>query len=389
MKTNPGGTIAPSEVIGRDELIQRLWGTLKSQSVLLGAERRMGKTCVIKKMGAESPEGMITIYRDLENIHSPEEFVSAVLSDVINYLGRFQKTAARALEFLGQFSGHKIGSAQIPKIAAAHWKALLNSIFQDLSEHKSHFAVLFWDEFPSMIKNIKDRCSPQIAMEILDALRALRQTHKELRMVYTGSIGLHNIIKSLKKTGYTNTPINDMLIVSLPPLRLADGIDLAARLLEGEGYEVDLQGEIARTIANQVDCIPYYIHHVISQIKTKRTPLTREGICQLVQECILDGQNPWSLQHYLERIDGYYDPQDHEMIRTILDVLSLQEKGISFDELFNLVKSQIVTGDSEKARNSLTLLKQDHYLIQDKQGRYAFTYSIIKRWWKLHRGLTK
>lgn len=53
MRANPGGEIAPEDVVGRDRLIARLWETLTRQSVILVAERRMGKSCVVKKMLAE------------------------------------------------------------------------------------------------------------------------------------------------------------------------------------------------------------------------------------------------------------------------------------------------------------------------------------------------
>ncbi|MCP4547150.1 MAG: ATP-binding protein, partial [bacterium] len=40
MRANPGGEIAPSEVVGRDRLIQRIRQALEQQSVILVAERR-------------------------------------------------------------------------------------------------------------------------------------------------------------------------------------------------------------------------------------------------------------------------------------------------------------------------------------------------------------
>ena len=50
MKTNPGGEVAPANIVGRDDLIAQLRETLEHQSVVLVAERRIGKTSIIKKM---------------------------------------------------------------------------------------------------------------------------------------------------------------------------------------------------------------------------------------------------------------------------------------------------------------------------------------------------
>jgi transcriptional regulator with XRE-family HTH domain len=45
-KANPGGDIAPEEVIGRDQLIITLWERLRQQSLIYLGERRIGKSSV-------------------------------------------------------------------------------------------------------------------------------------------------------------------------------------------------------------------------------------------------------------------------------------------------------------------------------------------------------
>ena len=50
MKTNPGGMLEILDIVGRDELIQQIWEVLDKQSVVLTAERRIGKTSIIRKM---------------------------------------------------------------------------------------------------------------------------------------------------------------------------------------------------------------------------------------------------------------------------------------------------------------------------------------------------
>ena len=57
MKANPGGQIDFKAVIGRERLIQVLWETVEQQSLVITAERRIGKTTVIKKMRHEPVAG--------------------------------------------------------------------------------------------------------------------------------------------------------------------------------------------------------------------------------------------------------------------------------------------------------------------------------------------
>ena len=66
MKANPGGQIDSSEVVGRDELIEQIWDTLDQQSIRMNAERRIGKTTIIKKLCAEPRSGWVPIFQDLE-----------------------------------------------------------------------------------------------------------------------------------------------------------------------------------------------------------------------------------------------------------------------------------------------------------------------------------
>ena len=109
MRVNPGGQIPPDQVIGRDPLIRRLWRILERQSLVLSAERRMGKTCIIKKMEAQPVSSKLCIYRDLEYIDRSAEFVQVVFNDVESYLSRFNRTMQRGHAFLSKLGGVEVG----------------------------------------------------------------------------------------------------------------------------------------------------------------------------------------------------------------------------------------------------------------------------------------
>lgn len=167
MKTNPGGIVAPQDVVGRDKLIAKIWMILEQQSLILSAERRMGKTTIIKKMEAEAGDSRIPIYRDLEGVRSPIEFVEAIWQDVEEYLGNKGK-AIRVRDFLSNLEGIEFSGFKFPKIAATHWKTLLTKTIEDLVTNQERQVIFLWDEMPYMLNNVGD----QLAMEILDTLRS-------------------------------------------------------------------------------------------------------------------------------------------------------------------------------------------------------------------------
>jgi hypothetical protein len=389
MKANPGGQIDPSEVIGRNSFIQRLWRVLERQSLILCAERRMGKTCIIKKMVAEAPQDKLPIYRDLEGIRTPLEFVETVFHDVKSYLSGLRRTAERARKLLTQISGTEVGDViKFPDVVAPHWKNLLTSTIEDLVEHQDKIVILFWDEVPLMLYNIKRRNSENESMEILDTLRSLRQMHPDLRMVFTGSIGLHNVITSLKRVGYSNDPTNDMYTIDVPPLSPDDAQKLAHLLLEGERIQTgDLQAT-TQAIATAVDCIPHYIHHIVDEIVESGDKANVAVVGEIVTACLTDPLDCWHMRHYLERIDTYYTPDEQPFVLGLLDVLAASDQPRLFDDLFNLIKSNMETEDSEMVRSMLTLLQRDHYVIRETNGAFRFRFPLIQRWWRLERGLT-
>ena len=388
MKANPGGQIDPSEVFGRDELIKQIWRILERQSLVLSAERRMGKTCIVKKMMADARPEKLVIYRDLEGVRTALEFAELVFHDVEEHLRFSARTAVKARQWLAHLAGTQVGDlVKFPDSVAEHWKSLLTKTIEDLAEHQERQSIFFWDEMPLMLHNISKRAGEELAMEVLDTLRSLRQMHKSLRMGFTGSIGLHNVITSLKRAGYANDPTNDMYTLDVPPLPLDEAKKLVHCLLQGEGISAQ-DAEVAVTdIVRSVDCMPHYIHHVVDQLAQRGDTANEFSISAIVTTCLTDSQDPWHLRYYRERIDTYYESGERAFALTILDALSAAGQPLHFDELFNLVKARMTTEDTETARYVLNLLQRDHYVTQRADAALRFRSRLIERWWKLHRGI--
>jgi transcriptional regulator with XRE-family HTH domain len=383
-KANPGGQISPDEIVGREELIERLWQRLQQQSLIFSGERRIGKSSILKKMTAEAQADMLPIYRDLEGIRTPIEFIEAVWQDTETYL-RDAGTARRVREYLSQLTGSYFDGYQFPPVTAEHWKTLLTKTIEDLVTLQDKQIILIWDEMAHMLGNFSD----ETAMEILDSLRSLRQTYPDVRMVFSGSIGLHHIIKNLQKAGYSNDPTNDMYPIEGQPLSLEEATQLTINLLQGEDISVvDLQ-RAAENIAAAADCIPFYIHHLINQFKDLDREIDSEVIANTVNECLRSSLNLWKMDHYRERIDNYYDEEQKPYALEILDILSINPP-TSFSRLWQYLKSEPETKDKEMARTVLRLLLKDYYLVQEDNlsgSMYTFRYQLVQKYWQISRGL--
>ncbi len=224
-------------------------------------------------------------------------------------------------------------------------------------------------------------------MELLDALRSIRQQHASIRMVFTGSIGLHHIITDLKRSGYANDPTNDMHTEVVPPLDPEDARQLAHRLLESESMQLVDPERVANAIARAVDGIPYFIHQVVDQLMERDDPMDVEAVAAVITHSLSDASDAWHLCYYRERISTYYPSEYQPYALHLLDILATAQAPLVFDELFNLLKAKLATEDAEMTLDMLVQLQRDHYIVKTGDGAYHFNFSIVQRSWCLQRGL--
>jgi len=353
------------------------------------AERRIGKTTVIRKMLAEPASGWKPVFQDLEACHTAGEFAEAVYREIHSFLSAKGKTARRAQEWFRSLGGAEVGGIfRFPERSSTGWKDVLTSAIEDLIHENDHNGIkllFLWDELPFMLGNIRDNEGERTAMQVLDVLRTLRQTHVQLRMIITGSIGLHHVVSSLKDKGYANAPINDMARIEVPPLSEPDAIHLAKLLIAGEELESPDLNETARTISTESDCFAFYIHHIVQAMKRGQMQATPENAKKIILDHFVSSDDPWELQHYRLRIPTYYGDAQSTVLH-ILDELAIKPTS-SLNDLLAMLKSSSSFDDREELLNLLALMERDHYLIRDTEGFYKFRFSLIQRWWKLNRGL--
>jgi hypothetical protein len=390
LKANPGGNIPPAQAVGRDKLCTRCWKVLDKQSLRLENERRFGKTTVLRKMQAETPLNTRSLLMEIGGLSSTtgfiEELITAIDAAIPEKGGSFK---TRARNVIGAIAGMEIGSIRIPAAVKSHWREILLGCFDELATQTQDRIVFFWDEIPWMLQKIKASEGDAAVVDLLDTLRDIRQTHDRIRMVLTGSIGLHHILTAFEKKGIPSRLVNDMKSVDIGPLGKADARELASRLLIGEGIEVDDWDSTTLALYEQTGGIAFYIHSVISQLA-----LDGYASAQLVEECVLkclvDPSDPWEMRHFNTRLRAYYGEWEHTA-RAVLDKIAAEGE-CTFVGLYDCVSTHPKTPEDASDRQvTLDLLRKlslDHYIVEFPTGsrRYRFKYTLLQRWWHIERG---
>ena len=269
-------------------------------------------------------------------------------------------------------------------------QALLDGAFDDLTGiADDRIILMLWDEFPLMLHNIQRREGPESATQLLDRLRALRLLHADrLRFLFTGSIGLHLVLRSLRKAGNTNDPINDMLSLTVPPMADGDTSALAAALLQETRAVAAEIPDLASRIASEVGGFPYYIHHVVDQLDQLRRPPTIKDVSSAVDRLVYDAHDPANFNYYVNRLSSYYAADEQSLALLVLDTMAAQASPVAIPELLNLCKHRDPSLADERLRDVLTVLAEDHYIELKKSpegAAYDFRWRLVKRWWKEKR----
>jgi len=397
--------IDPQNVVGRDELIDRIWRKLEKGSIRFTAERRVGKTTVMTKMAAEPREGFEVLFMELEGIDSPDRFVELLINRVKPLLSKTDK----AKEWLRKF-GEGIGGSgvagvfKLPIVSKIGWQATLAKTLEGVCEHQADKTILLLlDEIPYMLQKIAsirmDGEQKTLALTLLDTLRSIRQQYKNVRMVFAGSVGLHHVVTDLKQGTLAAEPTNDMPFVEIRALNKTDAITLAQRLLKDEAVKIsaeDRQAILARLVL-LTDGVPFYIEAVCSRLGEIECPIGIGTVDETVLQQLTSDHDPWEMEHFRDRLGTYYSGsiddtsgakiRDEEIARTILDYLALMNEPQSIDQVWADVKANFKITDRNHIVEILRSLALDHYLVSDTEKRYAFRFPLIQRWWKMAQGL--
>lgn len=386
LKVNPGGALEPIQVVGRDEFIASLWHSLESRSVLLTSERRMGKTSVMRKMEAEALPGVCPVRTSLQGINAPEEFARRLIADIEQaapgaldkpFLKRVRKSGLKKV-------GTKVVEVEFEPVGDEAWKDVLTEAFAALDDRVDEQLVFFWDELPHMIAAIEMHRDATTARDVLDMLRHARESYPSLRMVLTGSLGMHHVVDRLREQGVMFAPVHDMAIIDLPPLSEVAATYLASELLRNEKIECDDADSVAAAIATEVDSVPYYVHHTVDQLRdgphSSVRPVDDAGVRRVVEAAVIDPLDPWQLKHYLDRMPVYYGSAS-DLACAVLDIVATETKPLSLDEIERLLAAQMPPPKADKLRDLVELLCKDYYL----EPGYGFRLELVRRAWRARR----
>lgn len=366
---------------------------------LLTAQRRMGKTSLVRELLNRSDSGGGTggVFVNLEDATDPADAIVAIGLQSRSKRSVLRRLREGTVKALGRIEDVQLPELRIKlraEIDGGNWKQKGDEILEALAEHHAPI-VLAIDELPllvsRMLKGRDYRMTPEridTTDEFLSWLRRNAQTHRDrICMVVSGSIGIAPI---LRQAGLSAT-MNVFSAYQLGPWEQA----IASRCLEklAETYELDLPPAVRSAICHRLrSCIPHHVQQFFDALHRHlmiqgRQNATIEDAESAYRHEMLGPRGKIDMDHYEERlklvlgIDGYKVALEL-LAKTAGDGL-LRPKSI--DSYEKTLRAAADAG-ADSLRFVLEVLEHDGYLARGPDG-YRFESGLLEDWQRARKGL--
>ena len=302
------------------------------------------------------------------------------------YRKHFERAKGAVKKFVSKIRGISLEGIEIDPDERIDYFAECKTLLKAIPSNFETLLLLI-DEFPDAVRNISSQNKAD-GIHFLQLVRELRQDLDDVRLqfVYSGSIGLGNVVKKLNRIDL----INDIVNIKLPPLTRAEATDLIGRLVQGlkaDSPAFEINEQIMDYILDKESWhIPYYIQIIVDELfescKETRDIPNEQSVNQTIHKIITDR---YQFQDYFEnwktrlkQASGY----PSENIYCAVDILNMVAGQGSID--FDAIHDLSVRHDVRDAKSITDVLEYDGYLSKDSRSLYRFNSIILKEWWYLN-----
>jgi AAA+ ATPase superfamily predicted ATPase len=394
-----GNPAIGDDFIDREKEIDQILSALETDSVLLIAPRRFGKTSIMRRLEKELLiQDGLCVFIEVEDIDSPQRFLSEMVMALLGSERIRKKIKIRSafeksfnwfkenIEEVGVYVFRAKLRSNIEADLKEDWTEKARLIFEIINDFESNVYFIV-DEFPIAIKNM----DPEDAEKFLHWFRKLRQISANLRFIVGGSVSIDRVVRDVGGVSV----INDFKRVRVGGFRK----EVAANIIEKVFREKEWQytESIGDEILNCIGeaCIPYFIAIMLSAIEeeyvSRDVEINEELIEDIYNFRILGSEGKHYFEHYSQRLRIFYTGMagmEEKAARAILRRVS-SEDCYPLDLAFGIFKQETGVDDHERFMDLIADLENDFYIENDSPKGLTFYSRMLRDWWRLYHGEIK
>jgi len=381
VRIQTGNPVRGDDFFKRENVIEQAWEHLESGGhILIAAPRRVGKTSLMRYLEDFPKPPFSFIYLITESVNTENEFYRRMLNRIVKT--DFVKKSQKIINFLLQHKPaiKKIGTDGIEfgvREEHNYFETLVNILQSPHPEGNK--LVIMIDEFPETLENIIEDEGDAAGKHFLQSNRELRQDtdiSENVQFIYTGSIGLENIVSRLNAV----STINDLVRLKVPPLTDNEARQMIRMLLRDVRFT--LADGAVDYILDQIEwLIPFYIQLIIQELRNisreaKKTEIQNTHVDKALQEA-LEQRNHF--EHWHTRLRTTFKGNDYRYVKDVLNIAS-ENSEISSNEIFDLA---VKHGKEDSFKDLIGSLVYDGYINNhDDVHMYRFNSPILRTWWR-------
>ncbi|MYA60549.1 MAG: ATP-binding protein [Chloroflexi bacterium] len=369
---------------------------------LLTAQRRMGKTSVVRELQRRLWETgeFERVFVDVEAAMDPADAIAEIGVQARPLSGVWERIKGGFTNFFQDAGDHveELAVADIKVklragIDAGNWQERGNAIFAALASSDRPI-ILALDELPILVNRLLRDDEDRITVEgrreadaFLSWLRRAGQAHRgQVMIVLSGSVGLEPLLEQARLSAHAN-------IFSAYDLKPWSEETAAACLAElAESYGVGLPPEVREDMCRRLRCcIPHHVQMFFEKLhdhlrRADQTTATMEDAKQVYLHDLLSVRGQMDLQHYEGRLEMALGRAGYPVALEMLTETAV--KGRLDGETVNRYRAHFAS-DIEDATPSvedvLHVLEHDGYL-ERFDGSYRFVSGLLEDWWRGRHG---
>lgn len=389
---------------GRERELTAIWQYLEKEHLVFPGVRRLGKSSVLLRMQEEASErGVVAKVLDVSKLHGAEAFIqhlNAEFTDqgiaayvkknrqkVTQWFSKLDSVTLTLPDALGGGGAEFKLKAKTPDT----WQASATTLQQRLQTQP---LLILLDEFPVMLQNLL-KTAPHEAEQLLVWLRTWRQTRdNRCRFVFTGSIGLQNL---LERHGLA-VHMNDCYPYQLGPFSNAEASDMWQQFAKEHHGGLSSHPTVTAHALQRIGWLaPFYVCLMLDEsckaakVRMDETANATPGAAanglitddvDAAYEALLTQRSRF--HHWEQRLREALPKTEFAFVQALLTHLAKSKTGLTLKQLSNRLMTQQADASrrAEQIQNALAYLTDEGYTTPvNTEGRVQFRSFLLRDWW--------